>query len=161
MNINATVIGQLFSFFVFVFICYKYIWPPIVKAMDERKEKIAAGLAAAEDAQKSLVEAQARSEDLTKDAKQQSLEIISDAKKRANAMIEEAKSDAKLEADRQIAMARSEIEQEAQRAKDELRKKCLVWCWQQHRKLLSVKLITKRIANCLLSCLVNCRCQYG
>lgn len=123
MNINATVIGQLFSFFVFVFICYKYIWPPIVKAMDERKEKIAAGLAAAEDAQKSLVEAQARSEDLTKDAKQQSLEIISDAKKRANAMIEEAKSDAKLEADRQIAMARSEIEQEAQRAKDELRKK--------------------------------------
>lgn len=123
MNINATVIGQLISFFVFVWICYKYIWPPIVKAMDERKEKIAAGLAAAEDAQKSLVDAQARSEDLTKDAKQQSLEIISDAKKRANAMIEEAKADAKLEADRQIAMARSEIEQETQRAKDELRQK--------------------------------------
>ncbi len=123
MNINATIIGQLISFGVFVWICYKYIWPPIVGAMDERKQKIAAGLAAAEDAEKSLANAKDESAQLAKEAKQQSLDIISDAKKRASAMIEEAKADAKVEADRQIAMAKSEIEQEKQRAKDELREK--------------------------------------
>lgn len=122
MNINLTLIGQLISFGVFVWFCYKFIWPPIVNAMDERRNKISAGLAAAEDAEKSLAEAQVRSDDLTKEAKQQSLDIISDAKKRAADMIEEAKADAKIEAERQIAMAKSEIEQESQRAKDELRK---------------------------------------
>lgn len=123
MNINLTLIGQMISFSIFVWFCMKFVWPPIINALEARKDKIATGLAAAEEAKVSLEQAQAKSDDLTKDARQKSMEIIAEAEARANAMVEAAKDEAKTEGDRQLAAAKAEIEQEAQRAKEELRTK--------------------------------------
>lgn len=123
MNINLTLIGQVISFSIFVWFCMKFVWPPIINALEARKDKIATGLAAAEEAKVSLEQAQAKSDDLTKDARQKSMEIIAEAEARANAMVEAAKDEAKTEGDRQLAAAKAEIEQEAQRAKEELRTK--------------------------------------
>lgn len=121
MNINLTLIGQLISFGLFVWFCMKFVWPPIIEALEARQAKIAKGLAAAEEAKVSLEQAQAQSEDLTKDARQKSMEIIAEAEARAKAMVDAAKDEAKSEGSRQLAVAKAEIEQEAQRTKEELR----------------------------------------
>lgn len=121
MSINLTLIGQLISFGLFVWFCMKYVWPPIITTLEARKEKIAKGLAAAEEAEVSLAQAQEKSEDLTKDARHKSMEIIAEAEARAKSMIEAAKADAKVEGERQLATAKAEIEQESQRAREELR----------------------------------------
>ncbi len=123
MNINLTLIGQLISFGLFVWFCMKYVWPPIIGTLEARREKIAKGLAAAEEAKVSLANAQSQSEDLAKEARQKSMGIIAEAEARAKAMIEAAKEDAKIEGERQIATAHAEIEQELQRAREELRTK--------------------------------------
>ncbi len=123
MNMNFTLVGQLITFILFVWFCMKYVWPPIIGTLETRREKIAKGLAAAEEAQVSLEQAQAQSDDLTKDARQKSMEIIAEAEARAKAMIEAAKGEAKTEGERQLASAKTEIEQESQRAKEELRTK--------------------------------------
>ncbi len=123
MNPNFTLVGQLITFILFVWFCMKYVWPPIIATLEARREKIAKGLAAAEEAQVSLQQAQAQSDDLTKDARQKSMEIIAEAEARAKAMIESAKDEAKTEGERQLATAKTEIEQESQRAKEELRTK--------------------------------------
>lgn len=123
MNINFTLIGQLLSFAGFVWFCMKYVWPPIINTLEARKEKIAKGLTAAEEAKVSLAQAQEKSEDLTKEARSKSIQIIAEAEARAKAMVEAAKDDAKVEGERQLASAKSEIEQEAQRVREELRTK--------------------------------------
>ena len=123
MNINITLIGQLISFGLFVWFCMKYVWPPIIATLEERKNKIAKGLARAEEARVSLEQAQSQSEDLTKEARQKSLEIIAEAESRANAIIEATKDKAKTEGQRLLTTAKSEIEQETQRAKEVLRNK--------------------------------------
>ncbi len=122
MNINLTLIAQLISFAFFVWFTMKYVWPPMVKAMEERKAKIADGLAAAERGahEKELAE-QAAKEKLH-EAKLQSAEIISRAEKRAAEIIDEAKEKALEEGERILAAARAEIEQEANKAREALRR---------------------------------------
>ncbi len=122
MNINLTLIAQLISFAFFVWFTMKYVWPPMVKAMEERKAKIADGLAAAERGahEKELAE-QAAKEKLH-EAKLQSAEIISRAEKRAAEIIDEAKEKAREEGERILAAARAEIEQEANKAREALRR---------------------------------------
>ncbi len=121
MNMNMTLVGQLITFGLFVWFCMKYVWPPIIGALEARREKIAQGLAAAEEAEVSLAQAQAQSDDLTKEARQKSMGIIAEAEARAKAMIEAAREEAKVEGERQIATAKAEIEQESQRTREELR----------------------------------------
>ncbi len=84
MNFNATLIGQSITFAVFVWFCMKYIWPPLMAALEERNARISDGLAAAEQGQKDLEDAQSKVSDSLKDAKQQAQEIINQAQKRAN-----------------------------------------------------------------------------
>lgn len=123
MNINLTLIGQIISFSIFVWFCMKFVWPPIIAALEARQEKIAKGLAAAEEARVSLEQAQEKSDDLTKDARQKSMEIITEAETRAKSIVDSAKDDAITEGERQLATAKAEIEQESQRAKEALRTK--------------------------------------
>lgn len=123
MNINLTLIGQLITFALFVWFCMKFVWPPIINALEARMEKIAKGLARAEEAKISLEKAQLESEDLTKDARKKSAEIIAEAEARAKAIIQSAKEDAKLEGERQIELAKARIEQENQQLKEALREK--------------------------------------
>jgi len=121
MNINLTLIGQSITFFVFVWFCMKYVWPPIMAALQERQKKIADGLAAAErGAQEQQLAEKAAAEKLA-EAKLQASEIINQAQKRASEIVDEAKNDARSEGDRLVVAAQSEIEQEVHRAKETLR----------------------------------------
>ena len=91
MNLNATIIGQSIAFAFFVWFCMKYIWPPLMAALDERNARISEGLAAAQRGQKELEDAQAKVGESIGDAKQQAQEIINQAQKRANEIVDEAK----------------------------------------------------------------------
>lgn len=121
MNFNATLIGQMIAFVVFVWFCMKYVWPPMMKALDERKKTIADGLAAAERGKHEQELAEERARESLHEAKQQAQEIISRAEKRASEIVEEAKADARTEGERMIAAARNELDQELNRVREQLR----------------------------------------
>ena len=121
MNFNATLIGQTITFIVFVWFCMKYIWPPLMAALEQRNARISEGLAAAQRGQQDLEDAQAKVSDSLNDAKQQAQEIINQAQKRANEIAEESKDNARAEAERIVAAANAEIEQEVNRAREHLR----------------------------------------
>ena len=121
MNFNATLIGQSITFLVFVWFCMKFIWPPIMNALAERKAKIAEGLAAADRGKHEQELAKKRATETLYEAKQQAAEIIHRAEKRAADIVEEAKNDAIEEGNRVKAAAQAEIEQEVNRARETLR----------------------------------------
>jgi len=121
VNINLTLIGQMFAFIGFVWFCMKYVWPPITAAMAERENKIADGLAAADRASHDLELAQEKAVERLKEAKEEASSIVDSANKRANQIVEEAKDAAVVEADRVKAAAQAEIEQESNRARETLR----------------------------------------
>ncbi|KTD69447.1 H+-transporting ATP synthase chain b [Legionella steelei] len=122
MEINLTLIVQMLVFAAFVLFTMKLVWPPLAKAMEERQDKIADGLAAAERGRKELELAQHRVKDELKQAKVQSADIIEKANKRAAQIIEEAKETAKHEAQTQVKLAQEQLQQQINHAKDELRK---------------------------------------
>jgi len=121
MNFNATLIGQSITFIFFVWFCMKYVWPPIMNALEARKKQIADGLAMADRGKHELELAAKRAGDSLRDAKAQAGEVIAQAEKRAAQIIEEAKLAAKEEGDRQLAAAQANIAQEANRAREALR----------------------------------------
>ena len=121
MNITATLIGQSIAFFLFVWFCMKFIWPPLTRALDDRKKTIADGLAAAEKGRRELELGEKKALETIKKAKQDASEVIALADKRAAEIADEAKEAAKAEADRIVAAARADIEQEVNRAKEQLR----------------------------------------
>ena len=123
MNINLTLIAQLASFAVFVMFTMKYVWPPLVRAMEQRKAKIADGLAAAERGAHEKELAEQRAKEKLHEAKQQSAEIVSRAEKRAVEIVEEAKGSAKLEGERILTAAKAEIDKETNKAREVLRVK--------------------------------------
>lgn len=122
MNINATLIAQSITFFIFVWFCMKFIWPPLVNALNERKKKIADGIAAAERGVQEQELAQQRALEKLHEAKDQAGEIIAQAQKRANEIVEEAKNEARTEGTRLLEAAKAEIDQEVNRAREQLRK---------------------------------------
>ncbi len=121
MNLNATLFAQLVVFFILAWFTMQFVWPPIVKALDERAKKIADGLAAAERGKHDLELATKRSTEALREGKEKAAELIANAEKRGAQLIEEAKANAKAEADRIVAGAKAEVEQEAVRAKEQLR----------------------------------------
>ena len=123
MDFNLTLIGQSIAMIVFVWFCMKFIWPPLITALDERAATIAQGLAAGEQAEKDLALAKANADELISEAKSKALEIVDQANKRANAIVDEGREDGKREKDRQIESAQSEIESQINHARDELRAK--------------------------------------
>jgi F-type H+-transporting ATPase subunit b len=122
MNFNATLIGQTITFFVFVWVCMKYIWPPLMTILEARTAKISEGLAAAQRGQQDLVDAKAKVSDSLNDAKQQAQEIISQAQKRANEIVDEAKDAARDEAEKIKTAASADIDQQISSAREDLRK---------------------------------------
>ncbi|QCZ95086.1 F0F1 ATP synthase subunit B [Salinimonas iocasae] len=122
MNINATLIGQLIAFIVFVWFCMKYVWPPLLNAIEERQKKIADGLEASDRAEKDLELAREKATEQLKEAKAQAAEIIEQAKKRANQLVDEETQKGQAEREKIIASGYAEIEAERNRAKEELRK---------------------------------------
>jgi len=122
MNFNATLIGQMITFGVFVWFCMKYIWPPLMAALEERNARISDGLAAAQRGQQDLEEAKAKVGESLAEAKQQAQEIINQAQKRANEIVDEAKGTAREEADKIKAAASADIDQQITAAREHLRK---------------------------------------
>jgi len=122
MNFNATLIGQMITFAVFVWFCMKYIWPPLMAALDERNARIADGLAAAQRGQQDLEDAKAKVGESLTEAKQQAQEIINQAQKRANEIVDEAKDVAREEADKIKTAATADIDQQVNSAREHLRK---------------------------------------
>ena len=116
-----TLLGQSVAMIIFVWFCMKFIWPPIINAIEERQTQIADGLAAAERGQQSLDKAKAEADEVVEDSRKQATVILDQAHARANEIVAEGKADGGKERERQVAAARAEIEQEANRAREELR----------------------------------------
>ena len=136
MNLNYTLLGQMISFAILIWFTVKFIWPPLMAAIEERQQKIAEGLAAADNAQKNLAQAQDKVNEALKDARVKANEIIDQAHARANQIVDAAKNDAITEGNRQKALAQSEIEASANRAKEDLRKQVSALAVSGAEKLL-------------------------
>ena len=122
MNINPTqLLSQVLMFAAFVWFCARFIWPPLMRAIENRQKQVAEGLAAAEKGRQSLELSAQQAEQTIADARSRATEIISQAEKRAGQLIDEAKTQAKEEGNREKTAAKAEIEQEYARAREQLR----------------------------------------
>ncbi|MGY0218618.1 F0F1 ATP synthase subunit B [Endozoicomonadaceae bacterium StTr2] len=136
MNINATLIGQTIAFAVFVWFCMKYVWPPMMQALNDRQKKIADGLAAADRASTDLELAQQKAAGELREAKEQAQAIIEQANRRSVQIVEEAKNQAREEGERLKAAAQADIELEANRAREALRAQVAVLAVTGAEKIL-------------------------
>jgi F-type H+-transporting ATPase subunit b len=136
MDINLTFIVQGLAFFAVAWMVMKFGWPHIMAAIEERQQKIAEGLAAADRSQKDLAQAQEKANEALKEARVKANEIIDQAHQRANQIIDQAKNDAITEANRQKALAEAEITAAANRAKEDLRKQVSLLAVTGAEKLL-------------------------
>lgn len=121
MNPNITLLGQMISFAILIWFTVKFIWPPLMKAIETRQKQIADGLAAGEEGRRELANAQKREAEIIAEAKARSAEIVAIGEKYKADAIDQAKVDAKVKADRIVAAAKAEIEQEVARAREQLR----------------------------------------
>ena len=149
MTINATLLGQSLAFFLFVVFVMRYVWPPLINVLNERKKTIADGLAAAEKGERAQEAAQVEVQMMLADAKAQAAEIIARSQKRSDEIIDEA-ADAAIEKGAQIvAAAQSEIEQEVVRAKEALRGQVAGLAVMGASKILQSEIDAKAHANVL------------
>ena len=139
MNINATFIGQVIWFALFVIFCWKFVWPPILAALEERKQKIADGLRAADRAQLDLELAKEKAGESLRDAKQQASEILDQANRRASQIVEEAQAQARADGERLVAQAQAEIDQSINQAREELRQQVAVLAIAGAEKVLAAE----------------------
>jgi F-type H+-transporting ATPase subunit b len=121
MNMNLTLVMQAVAFALFIWFCYKFIWPPLTRAIETRQRQIAEGLEAGEQGRKSLATAEQRVAQMLDEAKKKAAEIVATGEKFRTDTVEAARSEARSEAERIIASAKAEIDQEVSRAKEQLR----------------------------------------
>ena len=121
MNINLTLIAVALAFAAFIWFTARFIWPPLMRAIENRQKQIADGLAAGEQGRQNLSTAEKRSADMLAEGKAKAAEIVALGEKFKSETMEQAKVQAKAEADRIVAAAKAEIEQEVARAKESLR----------------------------------------
>ena len=151
MNLNATLFAQIVVFFILAWFTMQFVWPPIMKALDERAKKIADGLAAAEQGQQDFALAQKTSNEVLRSGREKSSEMIALAEKRANQVIEDAKVTAQIEAERIVAAAKAEAAQEAERVKKALRDQVSALAVAGAEKILKREIDAKAHAKLLSS----------
>jgi F-type H+-transporting ATPase subunit b len=149
MNLNATLFVQLAVFFILSWVTMKFIWPPLIAAIDERRKKIADGLASAEKADKSLAEAKASATVVLKEAHVQASKIIEQANRRSNELVEEARGTAIAEGQRLIGTAREQVELDSNRARAELSKEVAAIAVSGASKLLGREIDARTHADLL------------
>ena len=137
MGINLTLVGQAITFLIFVWFTMKFVWPPLVKAMQERQKTIADGLAAAVQGQQELAQAEEKIQGQLRETKQQAAAIIEKAYHRADQIIEEAKAQARVEGERMLDAAQEEIAQSTSRAREALRKEVVTLAMQGAERVLT------------------------
>lgn len=121
MNLNLSIVAQAITFAAFIWFTVKFVWPPMLRAIEARQKTIADGLAAAEQGKRSLETSSKQADEAIKEARGRAQDIIVQAEKRASQMIDEARNAAKEEGNREKAAAKAEIEQEVTRAREQLR----------------------------------------
>ena len=121
MNLNFSLIAQAIAFAAFIWFTVKFVWPPMLRAIETRQKTIADGLAAAEQGRRSLEVSTRQADEAIKQARARAAEILAQAERRGAQMVEEARQSAKDEGSRELAAAKAEIEQEVTRAREELR----------------------------------------
>jgi F-type H+-transporting ATPase subunit b len=121
MNINATLILQSIAMMIFVWFCMKFLWPPLIRAMDERRERIAEGLAASDRAEQELETAKAEVDRQIREARDKAGDIIDQAAQRQTQIVDQARDEAVAERKRQVSAAEADIAQAANQAREELR----------------------------------------
>ena len=136
MDINATIIGQSIAMIVFVWFCMKYIWPPLMEAIEERQTQIADGIAAGEQARKKLDNANIESKKILDDARKQATNILDQANARATEIVSDGKQDGLKEREHQLSLAKNDIEQETNKARDELREQVAALAIASAEKIL-------------------------
>jgi F-type H+-transporting ATPase subunit b len=149
MNFNLTLIAQAIVFVAFFMFCARFVWPPLLRAIESRQKRIADGLAEAERGRSSLADAQKQTEVLMRDARARAQELIAAAEKTAAQRIEESKSQAKTEGDRLVATAKAQIEQEVQSAKQQLREQVATLAVSGAEKILRREVDPKAHADML------------
>jgi F-type H+-transporting ATPase subunit b len=136
MDFNLTLIGQTIAMIVFVWVCMKYIWPPVMQAIEKRRKEIADGIAAGEKGQKELADAHKGAEGILTDARQKAVQVVDIAHKRSNELVGEAKNLAVTEGERIVTAARGEAANEKTRARDALRKEVAALALSGAQKVL-------------------------
>ncbi len=121
MNMNATLLGQAVTFVLFVWFCMKFVWPPVISAIEKRQKEIADGLNSAETAKRDLELAKANTSEIMQQAKVEANAIIEQANKRKADILDEAKQEAIREKERIVSQGLAEVEAERKRAREELR----------------------------------------
>ena len=149
MNINLTLLSQAAAFAIFIWFTAKFIWPPLLRAIETRQKQIADGLAAAERGRQDLENAGKRAAEVLREARGQAQELLAQADRRASQLVEEAKAQAKIEGDRIIAGAKAEIDREVFRAKEALRAQVAALAVQGAEKILRREVDTKAHAELL------------
>ena len=144
MNFNFTLVGQLLAFILFVWFCMKYVWPPMLKILEEREKEIADGLNAASEGRRELEEANARKEEILGEAKKEAADLVGQANQRANQLVEEAKTNAQEEAEKIKTSAQNDIEQSAKRAREELRSEVAALAVAGAEKILNSEIDEKK-----------------
>ena len=139
MDINITLVGQMITFAIFVVFTMKFVWPPLRKALDERREKIADGLASADRASRELEVAKRQSAEVMREAKTKATEIVEASYVRAHKIDEQAKEDAIVAADKIKSMAMVEIEQEKVKARVELKTEVVTLAMAGASKIISAQ----------------------
>jgi F-type H+-transporting ATPase subunit b len=136
MDFNLTLIGQTIAMIVFVWFCMRYIWPPVMRAIETRRKEIADGIAAGEKGQRELADARQGSEAIMQEARQKAVQVVDIAHRRSNELVGEAKHVAIAEGERLITAARTEATNEKSRARDALRKEVAVLALAGAQKVL-------------------------
>lgn len=149
MNVTATLFGQMLTFAVLVWFVMKYLWNPILNMLEERKKKIADGLAAAERGLHEKELADKRAKEVLLEAKEQSKDVIAQAQRRADEIVEEAKDEARAEGQRLIHAAQAEIDQQANQARERLRKEVVVLALSGAEQVLMREVDSKAHADVL------------
>jgi F-type H+-transporting ATPase subunit b len=149
MNLNATLFIQTIVFVILGWVTMRFIWPPLIKAIEERQRKIAEGLASSERAEKSLAEAKANATDIIKEARVQANKIVEQANKRSSEVVDEARGTAIAEGQRLLADARTEVTLESNRAREQLRREVALIAVAGAGKLLGREIDAKAHADLL------------
>ena len=149
MNFNFTMIAQALAFAAFIWFCVKFVWPPLLRAIEARQKQIADGLAEAERGRSSLAEAKTQTDALLKDARARAQEIMSQAERSASQRIEDAKLQAKTESDRVTASAHAALQQEVQSARQQLREQVAQLAVAGAEKILNREVDAKAHADML------------
>jgi F-type H+-transporting ATPase subunit b len=149
VNLNATIIAQMIVFAIVVWVTMKWLWPMITEPIEQRQQRIAAGLEAADRGQKDLAAAESRVQQLVNEARARALAIEAQAQARANEIVESAKQSAQAEGARLLEAARSQVTLETQKARDALRQQVASLAVSGAAKILERELDAKTHAQLL------------